>query len=171
MYPRHLVCCGLVAKTVWVTCSKSEPNTFADTHYKSSRLPQVIYVIITHRLMTGKVTTTANNYVDPSRSGIYISCVTPHAITSSPKSQHGRHALQSDLSQTALLSLLIRCMGHHNRSFELPGPYFHPHLIISMLLSKAVFEHKVTNLVNTQIITLLGLLYTNTKYLTHSELN
>jgi len=40
-----------------------------------------------------------------------------------------------------------------------------------MLLSKAVFEHKVTNLVNTQIITLLGLLYTNTKYLTHSELN
>lgn len=88
MYPRHLVCCGLVAKTVWVTCSKSEPNTFADTHYKSSRLPQVIYVIITHRLMTGKVTTTANNYVDPSRSGIYISCVTPHA---------SRHNLQSQV--------------------------------------------------------------------------
>jgi hypothetical protein len=36
-----------------------------------------------------------------------------------------------------------------------------------MLLSKAVFEQKVTNLVNTQIITLLGLLYTNTKSLNH----
>jgi len=63
-----------------------------------------------------------------------------------------------------------KMQGQHNRSFELPGLYFHPHPIISMLLSKAVFEHKVTNLVNTQIITLLCLLYTNTKSLTHSEL-
>lgn len=75
VYPRHLVCCGPVAKTVWVTRSKSEPNTFADTHYKS-RLPQVIYVIIKHRLMTRKVTTTVNNYVGPSRSGMHISCAT-----------------------------------------------------------------------------------------------
>ena len=60
----------------WVTCSKSEPNTFADTHYKSSRLPQVIYVIITHRQMTGKVTTIVHNYVGSSRSGMHKSPAT-----------------------------------------------------------------------------------------------
>jgi hypothetical protein len=61
--------------------------------------------------------------------------------------------------------------GQHNRSFGLPGLYFHHILYFQTPLSKAVYEHKVTNLVNTLITTLLGLLYINTKSLTHSELN
>jgi hypothetical protein len=76
----------------------------------------------------------------------------------------------SSVFQIALLNLLTRCIGLHIRSFELPGLYFQLHPAISMLLSRAVFEHKATNLVNTLTITLLGLLNTNTKSLTHSEL-
>jgi len=83
-----------------------------------------------------------------------------HVITSSPNAAGMPYS--QILWQIALLSLLIRCMGHHNRSSKLPGPYFHPCPIISMMLSKAVFKHKVTNLVNMQIIIPLGLLYTNT---------
>jgi hypothetical protein len=46
-------------------------NTSADIHHKSSRLPQAIHVIVTHRQISGKMTTTVNNYVGPSRSGMY----------------------------------------------------------------------------------------------------
>jgi len=39
-------------------------------------LPQVIYVIITHIQMPGKVTTTVHNYVGLSGSGMHKSRVT-----------------------------------------------------------------------------------------------